>query len=161
MTAPVLQPIGPFDVDLLAALHRRCFTAVWDRAWNAKSFAEVLAMPGAAGQIIRVGDAPVGFGITLQAADEVELLLIAVLPETQGAGLGSMLLDSLLSAAAARGATRALLEVADGNHAAIASYTKVGFTTCGRRKQYYPGPTDAVLYEKALNSPRIDDKSHQ
>jgi ribosomal-protein-alanine N-acetyltransferase len=161
MTAPVLQPIGPFDVDLLAALHERCFTAIWDRPWNAKSFAEVLSMPGAAGQIMRVGDVPVGFGITLQTVDEVELLLIAILPEARGAGLGSLLLDSLLSTAAGHGATRALLEVADTNRAAIASYTKVGFTTCGRRKQYYPGPTDAVLYEKALNSRRIDDKSHQ
>lgn len=161
MTAPVLQQIGRFDTDLLAEMHRRCFTAAWDRPWTATSFADVLAMPGAAGQILRVGDAPLGFGITLQAVDEVELLLIGILPEARGAGLGSMLLDSLLSAAAAQGATRALLEVAAENHAAIASYTKVGFTICGRRKQYYPGPTDAVLYEKALNSRRIDDKSHQ
>ncbi|MDY0871998.1 GNAT family N-acetyltransferase [Dongia rigui] len=160
-TGPVLQPIGPFDVDLLAELHHRCFTAIWDRPWNAKSFADVLAMPGAAGQILSVGDAPVGFGITLQAVDEVDVLLIGVLPEARGAGLGPMLLDSLLSAAASRGAARALLEVAAENRAAIATYTKVGFTICGRRKQYYPGPTDAILYERALNSCRIDDKSHQ
>jgi ribosomal-protein-alanine N-acetyltransferase len=161
MAAPTLQPISPFDVELLAALHRQCFTAIWDRPWNAKSFADVLAMPGAAGEIICDNDAPVGFGITLQAVDEVELLLLAILPEQRGRGFGRRLLDSLLSAAAARGAKRALLEVADRNIPAISAYTKVGFTTCGRRKQYYPGPTDAVLFEKALNSSRIDDKSHQ
>ncbi len=161
MTAPVVQPIGPFDVELLAEIHRRCFTAVWDRPWTAKSFADVLAMPGAAGLILRIDDTPVGFGITLQAVDEVELLLIAILPEMRGRGLALQLLDSLLSAAAAQGATRALLEVAEANTPAISSYTKVGFTTCGRRKQYYPGPTDAVLFEKRLNSPNINDKSYR
>jgi len=161
MTAPVLQPVGPFDTELLAELHRRSFAAIWDRPWNANSFADILAMPGAAGAIMRVDDTPLGFGITLQTLDEVELLLIAILPEARGRGLAPQLLDSLLSAAAVRGARRALLEVADKNIPAIATYTKVGFTTCGRRKQYYPGPTDAVLFEKALNSPRIDDKSHQ
>ncbi|MBI2256001.1 MAG: GNAT family N-acetyltransferase [Proteobacteria bacterium] len=161
MTAPVLQPIGPFDVDLLAELHRRCFTAIWDRPWNAKSFADVLAMPGAAGEIVRLGTEPMGFGITLQTFDEVELLLIGILPEARGRGLAQLLLGNLLSGATACGARRALLEVAEANAGAIACYTKLGFTSCGRRKQYYPGPTDAVLFEKALNSPRIDDKSRQ
>lgn len=161
MPTPVLQPIGPFDIDLLAELHRRCFTAIWDRPWTAKSFADILAMPGIAGETMRIDAAPVGFGLTLQALDEVELLLIAVLPENRGQGLALKLLDSLLSAAAINGAKRALLEVAEGNISAIASYTKVGFTTCGRRKQYYPGPTDAVLFEKALNSPNINDKSYR
>jgi len=161
MAAPVLHPIAPFDTELLAELHRQCFTALWDRPWNAKSFADVLAMPGAAGSIILIDGAPLGFGMTLQALDEVELLLLAVLPQARGRGLALQLLDSLLSAAAARGATRALLEVAENNIPAIGAYTKVGFTICGRRKQYYPGPTDAVLFEKALNSSLIDDKSHQ
>lgn len=161
MTAPVLQPIGPFDVELLAEMHRHCFTAVWDRPWSARSFADVLAMPGAAGQIMRIDDTPAGFGITLLAADEVELLLIAILPALRGRGLALQLIDSLLSAAAALGAKRALLEVAEGNIPAISSYTKVGFTTCGRRKQYYPGPNDALLFEKALDSYNIHNKSHQ
>jgi ribosomal-protein-alanine N-acetyltransferase len=161
MTAPVLQPIGPFDTELLAELHRQCFTAPWDRTWNARSFADVLSMPGAAGSIILVDGAPLGFGLTLQALDEVELLLLAILPQARGRGLGLLLLDNLLSAAVARGAKRALLEVAEKNIPAIGAYTKVGFTICGRRKQYYPGPTDAVLFEKALHSSGIDDKCHQ
>ncbi len=151
MAPPVLRAIGQFDSELLAALHQRCFTAIWDRSWSVKSFTEILAMPGASGQIVSIGDEPVGYGMMLQAVNEVELLLIAVLPEARGQGLGRFLLDHLMSAAAARGATRALLEVAESNRAAIGCYTKVGFTACGRRKQYYPGPTDAILFEKTLN----------
>src|SRR5262245_26164618 len=73
MAQPVLRPISPFDAELLAELHRRCFTEIWDRPWNAQSFADVLAMPGAAGAILSIGENPVGFGITLLAVDEVEL----------------------------------------------------------------------------------------
>lgn len=144
------RPIGQFDLDLLAELHRRCFTAIWDRPWSAQSFAEVLAMPGASGLVASRGLEPIGFGLTLQAADEVELLLLAILPEQRGHGLAGRLLEELLALAAAKGATRAVLEVAEGNQAAIACYIGIGFSACGRRKQYYPGPTDAVIFDKAL-----------
>lgn len=152
MAPPVLRQIGQVDSDLLAALHQRCFTATWDRPWSARSFTEILAMPGASGQIVSMGDEPLGFGMTLQAASDVEILLLAVLPEARGQGLGRVLLDRLMSAATAQGAARALLEVAQSNRAAISCYMKAGFTACGRRQQYYPGPIDAVLFEKTLNS---------
>jgi ribosomal-protein-alanine N-acetyltransferase len=144
------RPIGPFDTELLAELHRRCFSAIWDRPWTAKSFADVLAMPGASGLIACLAEEPIGFGLTLQAADEVELLLLGILPSQRGHGFAARLLEALLQAARSRGAVRALLEVADGNQAALACYTSSGFSVCGRRKQYYPGPTDAVMFDKVL-----------
>lgn len=144
------RPIGPFDLDLLAELHRRCFTAIWDRPWSSRSFAEVLAMPGASGLVASLGPEPIGFGLTLQAADEVELLLLGILPEQRGHGLARRLLAQLLAEAAAKGAARALLEVAEGNQAAIACYTSIGFSACGRRRAYYSGPTDAVIFDKML-----------
>ena len=144
------RPIGAFDTELLAELHRRCFNAVWDRRWSAKSFADVLAMPGASGLIAALDGDPVGFGLILQAADEVELLLLGILPKQRGHGFAGALLSELLQAAKARGAVRALLEVAEGNQAALACYIRSGFSICGRRKQYYPGPTDAVMLDKVL-----------
>jgi ribosomal-protein-alanine N-acetyltransferase len=145
-----IRPIGPFDTELLAELHRRCFTATWDRPWSAQSFAEILAMPGAAGLLASLGPEPVGFGLTLQAADEVELLLLAVLPDRRGHGIAGKLLSNLLAMAGAKGARRALLEVADANRAAIACYARIGFAVCGRRKHYYPGSTDALILDKVL-----------
>lgn len=144
------RPVGAFDTALLAELHHCCFSAIWDRPWSAKSFADVLAMPGASGLIAALDGDPIGFGLILQAADQVELLLLGILPEQRGHGLAGALLDELLLAAKARGAVRALLEVAEGNQAALACYTRSGFSICGRRKQYYPGPTDAVMLDKAL-----------
>ncbi|WP_374652135.1 GNAT family N-acetyltransferase [Dongia sp.] len=144
------RPVGGFDGELLGELHRRCFTAPWDRAWSARSFAEILALPGAAGLIAAAGDEPLGFGLTLQAVDEVELLLLAILPERRGQGLAKELLARLLDAATAKGARRAFLEVAVGNAAAIGCYVGGGFQVSGRRKHYYPGGVDALMFEKPL-----------
>jgi ribosomal-protein-alanine N-acetyltransferase len=151
-------PADAFAAELLAELHRRAFNAPWDRPWSAKSFAEILAMPGAAGLVARIGDAPIGFGLTLMAADEVELLLLAILPEERKRGLASRLLAELLAQARAAGARRALLEVAAGNAAAIACYRAAGFAECGRRRNYYPGGMDALMFEKILDLPDIQNK---
>ena len=144
------RPAGIFDLDLLAELHRQCFQSGWDRAWSAQSFAEILAMPGAAGLIVADGDAPIGFGLTLRAVDEVELLLLAILPELRRHGFAGKLLAALLQRARKEGARRALLEVAAPNEPAIACYQRAGFTQCGRRKAYYSGEIDALIFEKSL-----------
>lgn len=155
MMAPKIQPITAFDNHLLAELHQRCFTAAWDRPWNAKSFSDILAMPGAMGAVISVNDAPVGFDLALQTDCELELLLLAVLPEARGQGLAYHLLTDLLAASQIRGVSRILLEVAQSNAAALACYSKAGFVSCGRRRDYYPGPIDALLLEK-----RFTQNSH-
>lgn len=157
--AVIFRPLTPFDIDLLAALHQQSFAAGWDRPWSRTSFAEVLAMPGAAGQLAILGDAPIGFGLTLAAADEVELLLLAILPAYRRRGHAGDLLTAVLQAAAVAGATRAILEVAAPNTAAIACYSHAGFTPCGRRKAYYPGQIDALIFEKLLGIASINDKS--
>lgn len=148
--AHTFRPLGLFDLDLLAALHAQIFTAPWDRPWTRQSFADVLAMPGAAGLLAVEMDAPIGFGLTSAAVDEVEILLIGLLPDRRKAGKGARLLAALLADAAARGARRAILEVAETNRAAIDSYTAAGFTRCGRRAAYYPGQIDAFIFEKSL-----------
>lgn len=144
------RSLTPFDVDLLAALHGQSFDAAWDRPWSRQSFTDVLAMPGAAGQLAVLNDTPVGFGLTLAAADEVELLLLAILPAFRRQGHAGHLLSILLQAAQALGARRAILEVAGPNGAAIACYRRAGFTPCGRRKAYYDGKIDALIFEKSL-----------
>lgn len=153
------RALSGFDLDLLAELHAQSFDAGWDRPWSQSSFADVLAMPGAAGQLAVLDDQPVGFGLTLAAADEVELLLLAVLPAHRRHGHAGQLLMALLRAAETSGAGRAILEVAAPNHAAIACYRRAGFTPCGRRKAYYPGQVDALIFEKSLGTLSINAKS--
>jgi ribosomal-protein-alanine N-acetyltransferase len=160
-----LQKAGIAEIDLLAALHAAGFGEAWDRPWSRQSFAEILALPGASGLIALIPDPdqpqPVGFGLTLGSGPEVELLLLAVLPAWRRRGIARHLLFALLREAAAAGATRALLEVAAANRAAIACYAAAGFTPCGRRRDYYAPGIDAVLYERFLTTTSIGKEIRQ
>ncbi|WP_374373501.1 GNAT family N-acetyltransferase [Dongia sp.] len=163
--AAILRPVTPFDLDLLALLHQEGFKESWDRPWSRQSFAEILAMPGSFGLIIALpgaaGMEPVGFGLILAAGDEVEVLLLTLLPRWRKRGLAHRLLLALLYHADRGGAGRAVLEVAAPNIAAIALYEKAGFTPCGRRRNYYAPGVDAIIYERFLSPGNIQPKSDE
>jgi ribosomal-protein-alanine N-acetyltransferase len=85
------------------------------------------------------------------AADEEELLLIAVIPDHRGRGVGTTLLQRFIAAAEERGAARLFLEMRDGNPAE-SLYRRAGFEPVGRRRNYYrnaaKGPLDAITYAR-------------
>ena len=88
-----------------------------------------------------------------QAADECEILDIAVDPAARRNGLGARLLAAALAAAATRGARRCFLEVRASNAGAQAFYRAAGFVEDGRRKDYYrsgQGREDALLMSRGL-----------
>lgn len=153
-----LRQVSPFDTELLAGLHQAGFGEAWDRPWSSRSFADILALPGSLGLLAFQHDTPIGFGLMLASGEEVELLLLAVLPSWRRRGVARRLLSALLRQAHRTGARRALLEVAAPNAAAIACYAAAGFTACGRRKDYYGAGIDALIYELNLTSDSISDK---
>jgi ribosomal-protein-alanine N-acetyltransferase len=163
-----IRAVARFDVPVLAALHEICFDQAWDRHWTEKSFAEILAMPGAGGRIAAIGDEPVGFSIARIAADEAELLLLGTHPGWRRAGHGCALLTHVLGALAAAGANQVFLEVAEPNLAARAFYHKAGFVEVGRRPEYYHTPRqsnvpagagiDAIVLSRALVADKIPIK---
>ena len=66
----------------------------------------------------------------------------------QGRGIGSMLLDALLTEADRRSPV-VLLEVRADNQVAQGLYQRRGFTEIGRRRRYYqPSGTDAVVMKR-------------
>jgi [ribosomal protein S18]-alanine N-acetyltransferase len=144
---------GILDAELLAFLYRECLTANWDRPWSAKSFGEILSLPGTLAWLASEKDQPAGFALGSCAGDEIDLLLIAVRPAWRRRATGSTLLLRLLDGACQQGASRAVLEVAAPNKTAIAFYESLGFTRCGSRKDYYQDGIDALLLEKKLSRP--------
>lgn len=81
---------------------------------------------------------------------EAELMRIAVGLGSRREGVGSQLLQAVQDAAAARGADRLLLEVAEDNEAALALYRRAGYREVGRRRNYYRSGAAAVLMERSL-----------
>ncbi|MFJ6025430.1 ribosomal protein S18-alanine N-acetyltransferase [Brevundimonas sp. NPDC092305] len=134
------------DAEHLAALHASAYDSPWDDA----AFADLLTAPG----VLAVVE-PDGFILIRAAADEAEILTLAVRPEARGRGLAGILLRQALADAATRDVRRVFLEVADDNLAARAVYAKAGFEQAGIRPRYYARPDgsrrDALLL--ALNLP--------
>lgn len=144
------------DVDRIMALMDAAFDPAFGEAWNRAQVTDALVMPNTHyvlaaidGGPPREGEAAAGFALSRGAADEEELLLIAVHPEHRGRGIGGRLLERFIAEAQARGATRLFLEMRDGNRAE-SLYRRHGFESVGRRRHYYrrgsAGPLDAITF---------------
>ena len=133
--------------DALSAIHVAAF--ITTRGWSADEIVQLQSSP----HVFTV-ECPNGFAMGRVVVDEAELLTVAVTPAAQGQGIGAKLLQDFEHRATQRGATRAFLEVAKDNSAALALYQRAGWSTCGQRPAYYTrsdGSTcDATLMEKHL-----------
>ena len=93
------------------------------------------------------GGGVAGFLLVEQAAaDETEILTLAVDPAVRRQGVARDLLTELLRS----GKGRVFLEVRSSNQAAQRLYDRFGFTIAGRRPAYYASPPDdAIIMQRA------------
>ena len=130
------------DVQAVLAILRESPEAA---AWSQENLLQ-LASGVPAAWVAEVNGALVGFLIGRAAADEFEILNMAVSPGNRRQGIGSKLLECALEFSRIAGGARVYLDVRASNEPAIALYTRHGFTECGRRARYYRDPVeDAVL----------------
>jgi ribosomal-protein-alanine N-acetyltransferase len=132
-------PAGPADAEVMAAIHAAAFPA-WD-AWDAKVFREQVAQPGVLALLHPSG----GMIVARLAADEAEILTLAVIPDSRRTGIAATLLQAASCQLAERGARACFLEVSVRNEAALALYTNAGFTRAGLRRDYYSDTSDALV----------------
>lgn len=113
--------------------------------WSAESYAAFLDSGGQSW--VTAGENVIlGFLLARQAADEMEILNLAVSPSSRRKRLGSQLLREALLWAQQNGITKLHLEVRASNYAAIGFYESHRFRTAGLRRGYYSNPPeDAVL----------------
>ncbi len=145
-------------LDAIMAVMEAAFEPAYGEAWNRSQVADALGFPNThfllANKAGLEPDQPedtVGFALTRQAADEEELLLIAVMPQAQGLGVGHALMERFIASARARGSNRLFLEMREGNPAEVL-YVRHGFAVVGQRKDYYRsgtiGPFDALTFSR-------------
>ena len=70
---------------------------------------------------------------------------LAVDKECQHKGVGTKLMQDMISVAKSESVSALTLEVEDGNEAAIALYEKFGFKEEGRRYGFYKNKKDALI----------------
>jgi len=124
------------DLSALARIHAASFAETWTEA----TLRNMLKTPGTWAFSI-----PDGFVMTRVAADEAEILTLAVAPDARGKGLGTVLLSTAVEHAHHAGARAMFLEVGASNVAARALYKRFGFGEVGMRKAYYGGNEDALI----------------
>jgi [ribosomal protein S18]-alanine N-acetyltransferase len=137
--------VGPSHAAALAAIHATGFPR--DEAWGADAIALQLDLPGAFGLL----DGRGGMLMGRVAADQAEVLTLAVAPEARRQGVARALLRAARAHAIACGCTALFLEVATGNAAARALYRGEGFMQVGRRRRYYADRSDAIVLRMNLS----------
>lgn len=150
----VITEAGAEAASLVASLHAHGIGEAGP-AWTGDAFATLLALPGRCAFIAGEAGEPLGFVLLGLAADEAEVITLAVLPAARRRGIGAALVAAAAREAATRGATRLFLEVAEDNAPARALYARTGFVPVGRRKGYYAresGAVDALVLALALSS---------
>lgn len=137
------------DEDLLDVM--RIEEAGYSHPWTIGIFRDCLRV-GYFCQVLEQDNVVVGHAVMSEAVGEAHILNICVSPRAQGAGLGRILVEHLLDAAARMSVEIVLLEVRPSNKIAVGLYHRLGFCEVGSRKSYYPthdGREDALIM--ALN----------
>ena len=150
------RPLGALDLDVASALHRAAFTPLGERAWTRQDMAELCASPGVSGVLLLSGGKEIGVALCRVAADEAELLTIAVDAAHRRRGAGRALLEAVIDCARAARASALFLEVGADNPAACSLYAQKDFRVVGRRAGYYQRGTapaaDALVMRLKLKS---------
>jgi ribosomal-protein-alanine N-acetyltransferase len=142
-------PASPAHAAVLAEIHAESFPP--EECWSVDAMAQQLSQPGVFGLIDPAG----GMVLARVAADEAEILTLAVVPSARLQGRGRALLEAVAVGAVLRAAVMLFLEVSTANTAALALYTAAGFCEVGRRRRYYADGSDALLMRRDLEASGI------
>ena len=133
------------DIDRIMEVMERAFDPAYGEAWNRRQIEDSLSFPSNRYCLVNeFGAEPAedekaaGFYLSRSGFLEEELLLLAVVPEFRGRGLGRILIDNLTESSRDRGAQLLFLEMRRGNPAE-ALYSACGFERIGERRNYYRG----------------------
>ena len=150
----VLRPMGRSDVEAVAVMEESLFGP---EAWSPELLAtEVTTDPVSRYYIVADDEGVIaGYGgLLAQHGGTADVLTLAVAAHRWGEGIGSALLDGLLSEAARRGCTEVFLEVRVDNDRAQRLYRRRGFTGIGIRRAYYqPSGADALVMRRIQEAP--------
>jgi ribosomal-protein-alanine N-acetyltransferase len=146
-----VEPASLRDAPVLAQIHAASF----HRGWGEGEFENMLSESNTLVHRLRIGRKVVGFSVSRIAADEAEILSIAVAQSHRGRGLSNNLLLTHLGHLAGRGVRTVFLEVEENNQPARRLYKRAGFAVAGRRERYYRQasgePLNALLMRRDLS----------
>ena len=139
------------DAAKLAELHGASF----HRGWGEGEFETMLTERNTLVHRLRLGRKVIGFAVSRMAADEAEILSIAIDAGHRGRGLSRNFLLTHLGHLAGRGVRTVFLDVEENNQPARRLYERAGFGVVGRCERYYRQPggeqLNALLMRRDLS----------
>jgi ribosomal-protein-alanine N-acetyltransferase len=136
----MIQPVSHGDLPRVLALEAQCHPQPWNRA----AFVDELANQGRRSLFLKSGDPLAAYIVAWRIAGELQIQNVTTAPEERKKGHARRLLEAVL----AEPHSEATLEVREGNLAAIALYSALGFVRVGLRPGYYTSGDAAVLMRR-------------
>ena len=143
------------DAEAMSRVHGRSF----DAPWAATEISALLDGPGVFALAAHLDDGLAAFILCRAAADEAEILTLAVSPEHRRCGVAAALVEAGVATAQTLGAITVFLEVAVDNEPALKLYAKHEFRPAGRRDSYYSrglNRIDALVLRRDLNRASVE-----
>jgi len=143
-TNVTIAPATEESIAEITKIEAECFS----EPWSEKSFRDALKLSSA--EIFVALDDKMdvlGYFVLYYSSDQGELQNIAVCPGYRGYGIGSLLMEKLISESLKLGMSQIYLEVRSTNEPAKELYRKYGFIPTGIRKNFYRFPTEDAIVE--------------
>jgi [ribosomal protein S18]-alanine N-acetyltransferase len=144
--APAYADARPSDAAAIAAIHGVSF----QRGWGEDEIFRLLIEKNIIAHRAMNGRKLIGFILSRRAANEAEILSVAIAPSWRGRKLARPLLDLHLRSLAGLGTRAVFLEVSERNAPATRLYRRAGFREVGKRQGYYDGGATALVLRRDL-----------
>lgn len=143
-TKVTIAPATEENITEITKIEAECFS----EPWSEKSFRDALKLSSAE-IFVALDDKKdvLGYFVLYYASDQGELQNIAVCPGYRGYGIGSLLMEKLISKSLKLGMSQIYLEVRSTNEPAKELYRKYGFIPTGIRRNFYRFPTEDAIVE--------------
>jgi ribosomal-protein-alanine N-acetyltransferase len=143
---PVIRKATTEDIDAIYRIELE-----GQARWSRNQFSDELELRFSNFPVMERDGAIIGFAVAWNVADEIQLNNIGIKNEDRRRGLGTVMLNHIISSPHAGPLKKIYLEVSVDNGPARSFYRKNGFIETGRRKNYYDS-IDAILMERELRA---------
>ena len=143
------RPMISLDIPLLVSMEREIYP---ESPWSANQFKEELAgMPKSREYLVALDEIEVvGYGGVALLGDVADIHTLTIKQSHRRLGIASSMLEKLESWAIERGAKALMLEMREGNEAAMSLYQKAGYQLISRRDNYYAKGIHALIMRKEV-----------
>ncbi len=129
-----VRPMLTQDLPVVEAVDASSFDPLWHNALADITRAHVRAFMAS---VAEIGGVIAGYQISTRNSLGVHLARLAVVPKFQGHGVGSALVQDLITRSGQRGIQRFTVNTQSDNSASLSLYSKLGFFATGERYPVY------------------------